>query len=177
MPLKLLRLLVLFLSNYLLCLVSGLLNHSLAPWQITLSLTGLAVVYPGLVLGHREGLTTVILAGLLHEATDGLYFGEQTLLFGLTYCFIYFWRNRIMRQETAVQVLIAILASLAIGALGTLLHLAQLPNPSVLWSRFAWETALSTLALVFLGPWFLALQARALDLLESPRFQRSGEER
>ncbi|HWA09630.1 MAG TPA: hypothetical protein VG838_09290 [Opitutaceae bacterium] len=158
------RALVIFLTLLLLWLILAQANHYLAPQHVWLFAGGLFVAFAALRLPHGAGLGAVALGGLLCDATAPVRFGTFTFLFVLAHAVIFNLRDRLPREETVVRVLVALIANLALFLLVSFAGIGDDPVPSAAWGRLFFDLVCSQVAIALIGPWFFALQGRALVL-------------
>lgn len=142
----------------------GQLNHSLSPLALTVTLPGLLIAYAALRLPLRTGLAAALLVGLWLDAATPAFFGRHALFLGLAFCFVYRVRWRLPRNEILVGVLTAVFINLALCIALALVFLGKLPEPASGGLRLLADLVLSQLVTGLIGPWFLALQQRALEL-------------
>jgi cell shape-determining protein MreD len=155
--------LVLFLSTLLLHLITGQVNHTLAAWQLHVFAGGLAVTFAGLHFPRGAGLIAVILAGLLADAASPLAFGTQATLFGAAFLAVQQVRDRVPTDLVWPRVGVALLANGGIFLGLTLLYTGNFPSVGRAWGRLTWDFLCSEALIALIGPWFLELQARALQ--------------
>ncbi len=148
------------------CLIAllGQANHELAPFALTLAAPGLLVVYTALRLPLARGLAVTGLTGLLLDAGVPVPFGSHALLLGLGFCALHGVRARLPREETLVGVVAALFINLGLFVVLAFARLGDLPDPGSAALRLLADLLVSQLATALLGPWFLALQSRALEL-------------
>jgi len=139
-------------------------NHYLAPRHLALWMGGLAITFPALRLGFREGLYTVLILGALQDALAPVAFGLHLLLFAAAHAVIFHLRNRFPREETVIGVLVALLANLGLFLAFSFGRVGDSPAPGAAWLRLLADLTFSQIALALIAPWFLALQARALEI-------------
>lgn len=164
MPRALRQVLVLLACTGGLVALVGQLNHALAPLALTLSVPGLLVAYAALRLPLRPGLAVACLTGLWIDAAAPVAFGRHALLLGLAFCVLHNLRTRLPREETLVAVVAALFVNLALFVVLALLDLGALPEPASGGLRLLADLFVSQLFTALIGPWFLALQTRALVL-------------
>lgn len=158
------RTLVLFLTLVLLWLAVTQLNHSLSARHIHVWIGGLFLVHGALALSLRSGLGAALLAGALWDATTPVAFGTHLLLFATAHVVLFHLRDRVPRDETVAQVVIALLANLALFLAFSFLQVSHLPQPAAVWPRIIFDLICSQVVIALVAPWFLALQDRALVL-------------
>jgi rod shape-determining protein MreD len=151
-----------FLTLLLLWAVLAQLNHSLAPWHITLFAAGLYVTQAALFLRLRPGLAAVFAAGLVCDANSPVGFGTHALLFACAYSVIHRLGDRLPHDEMLGRIAIALIVNFALFFLLTFLELR--PVPAAAWPRLAADLLISQVFLGLIAPWFFALQRQALVL-------------
>jgi len=162
----LLRLLFIFLSTFLLWALTAQLNHALAPWRLYVFVGALAVTLPALTFSLRTGLLASFLGGLVFDATAPIPFGTHALLFALVHAVVFNFRDRVPRDDTLSRVIIALFANLGLFLVFSFTQVARSPAPASLWPRLFADLACSQVLLALIAPWFLAVQARALALVD-----------
>lgn len=169
-----LRIPALFLCHLVLWTLITAFNHTLGAWQITFFGGGLFVTYAGLELEPREGLTACILAGFIFDAWSPVPFGQQALVFGLAYCMLHLWKQRLMWDELKVQSAVAATTNAAMYVVLAVIHFWGMAQWRFLVTRSLWELGLSTAVVVLVAPWAFALQDQTLELATPPKFRRHG---
>ena len=91
-------------------------------------------------------------------------FGTLTLLFVTAYTVIFNMRDRLPREETAVRVLVALISNLALFLVLSFVLVGDAPSPGSAWLRLFFDLLCSQIVIALIGPWFFALQDRALLL-------------
>lgn len=162
------QILVLLLCTGGLVTLLGQLNHGLSAFAVTLSAPGLLVAFAALRLSLKPGLLVALLTGLWLDAVSPVPFGQHALLLGLAFCMLHRVRARLPREEALVGVLAAIFINLALCIVLASARINDLPDPASGALRLLVDLVASQLATALLGPWFLALQARALQLAGAP---------
>ncbi len=155
------------------CLV-GQINHTLAPYGVSLFVGGLLVTFAALRLGLRNGLTATLLTGLAVDALEPVPFGTHLLLFAGIHVALYHLRTRFPREETILGVVTALLSNLALFLALSFVTLGGQPAATGAWMRLLCDLILSQLFIAAVAPWFFALQEHALafagiDLAEESR--------
>ncbi len=156
------RALVTSATLLLLWVLVAQINHYLAPLHVSLFPAGLYVTFAALHLPLRGGLGAVLLAGLLCDASVPATLGTQTLLFALACLAIQQIRDRLPREETLVQVLVASVANAGLFLAFSFTQWGRVSAPAAVWGRLFFDLLSSQAFVVSIGPWFFALQARAL---------------
>jgi rod shape-determining protein MreD len=161
--------LALILTLLLLQALLGQANHAITGFHVYLFCGGLFVAYGALMLRFGPGLAVSLVGGLLCDATAPVAFGTHAFLFAVAHVAIQSLRNRLPREETAMQVVVALAANLGIFAALTVIRLRHNPAPGQAWERLIADLGWSETALALVAPWFFAVQARALAFAgESP---------
>ncbi|QYM77492.1 hypothetical protein K0B96_09130 [Horticoccus luteus] len=161
------RVLVLFLSQVILRVLVGQVNHSLAAWHMHVFLGALFILLPTLTLPFGEGLALALLGGLLNDAVAPVAFGTHAFLFGAVHVLLFRIRDRVPRDQTLGLIVIVLLANLALFLVFSFIEVAGLPVAGALWPRLILDLVWSQLLLVAATPWFVALQERALVLVRA----------
>ncbi|HEY0944633.1 MAG TPA: hypothetical protein VGD81_05175 [Opitutaceae bacterium] len=156
--------LIVLLAGMLLWLLAAQANHYLARLGVQLWFGGLAITFSALRLSLREGLTATFLIGLAVDAVTPVAFGLHAILFALAHIVIYNARARFAREEAVIAVIVALLANLALFLAVSFTQIADSPSPAHTWLRLFVDLIVSQTALTFIGPWFFALQRRALEI-------------
>lgn len=151
-------------SSALLGLILGQVNHYLAPWQMHVWCGGLFVTFAGLRLGYQSGATVCFLAGLLLDAGSLLPFGTQAFLFLAGHAIVSALRARAPRDDTLVGIMIALITNLALFLALGLLRIGQAIQPADTWLRAFADLLISQLVIALIGPWYLAVQKRLLEI-------------
>lgn len=161
------RTLATFATLILLWTIVSQLNHSLASWRIYFWVGGLFVTHAAVVLPLRTGFGASLLSGLLLDSSAPVAFGTHTLLFAAAHVLIFNIRDRVPREETAVRVIIALFANLALYLVFSFVLVQRSPAPAAAWPRILTDLVCSQLFIALAAPWFFALQARALAFAET----------
>lgn len=158
------RAFVIFATLVLLWTIVSQLNHTLAPLHIYLWVGGLFIAYAALALPLRTGLGASLLGGLLCDATTAAPLGTHTLLFAAAHAVLFNLRDRVPRDETVARVVIVLLVNLALFLVFSFLQVSRLSAPAAVWPRIVFDLLCSQVLIALVTPWFLALQAGAVDL-------------
>jgi rod shape-determining protein MreD len=158
------RLLVTFLTLFLLWVIVALANQALAGAHLYLFAGGLFVAYAALSLPLRDGLAAVLLAGLLCDANTPVPFGLHTLLLAAAFTIVFNLRDHVPRDETVARVTIALLVNLGLFLVLSFALVGRGPVPGAVWPRLIFDLVCSQVFLALIAPWFFAFQARALVL-------------
>jgi len=153
-----------FLTLLVLWAVVSQTNHYLAVWHLHVFAGALYVTFAALRLKPRSGLIVAMLGGLLCDANTPVPFGTHTLLFTICHALIFKFRHRIPADQTASQVIIALIANAGLFfALSVVLAMGNFAMGTML-PRLLLDLLISQLFVGLISPWFFALQTRILDL-------------
>ena len=172
MPTTTLRRVALLLGPLLLLWAIGAeLNHHLATRQVWVFAGGLHVAFIALTQGFGPGLAAVLLSGLFCDAGAPVPFGTHALLFGLAHNVIFRMRARIPNDDAVAATLLALFANFGLflafaAARGT--------ADASRWPRLVSDLVASQVLVALATPWFTALQARLIDLVETALELRGG---
>jgi len=155
---------IVFLCGIILWALVSQVNHYLAPFNLSLFVAGLFVTFPALRLPYREGSWALVLLGLFLDTPAPVPFGLQASLFLLAQAILFNIRHRLAREETLVAIAVALLTNLGIFLALTLSLSTRGPVSRELGLTLVINLVASQLAIIFLGPWYIALQERALTL-------------
>lgn len=170
------RLTAIFLVQYLLWFIAGMLNHSLAAWQIYIYTGGLFVTYAALYAGPREGLIAVILNGFLFDAASPVPFGQHALLQAAAFTILHHMRARLAYGELLVQTAAVLIVNLVLFAAKCALQSGRMLPLSLVAERLFWDAFFSSLVLALLVPWTFALQDKVLAIVTPGGFNRPEED-
>jgi len=159
------RCLIPFAVSLLVWWLVAQVNDYLAPHAAYLFVGGLLVTFSALHLRLRPGLVATLLTGLAIDAMEpAAFFGLHLLLFAVVHVLLFHLRTRFPREETAVGVVTALFANLALFLAYSVVALGAQPAPGVAWLRLLADLCWSQLFIAAVAPWFFALQQRALEL-------------
>lgn len=156
--------LVALISGVLLWMLFAQVNHYLAPWQVHFWGGGLFVTFAALRFRLRDGLVVALLLGAMHDASAPVPFGLHALLFAVTFVVILVLRHRFPREEMLVAVAVALISNLALFLLISFTRMPLAPASATVWVRLFADLFFSQVFLILIGPWFLALQVRAMEI-------------
>lgn len=164
---------VVTLANLLLLWLAGLANHYLASawfpfrdhFTAYVYVGGLFTTFAALRLDPRNGWIATILTGLFADAQTPVPYGTSVVLFGLVYAALLYGRQRFPRDEPLFGTVVALFSNLFLFLALSFFLVGSNPSPARAWLRLFTDLVLSQLFLAAITPWFLALQARAFDLL------------
>lgn len=157
--------LILFASALLLGFFTGQVNHALAPYQLHVFAGGLAVTFAGLQFPHGRGLAAALLMGLLADATTPVPFGTHAVLYAAAFLLVQRVSDRVPTDLAWPRVGVALLANFGIFLILSLLRSRSFAAPGQAWGRLFWDLLCSQALIALIGPWFLELQARSLQLV------------
>lgn len=158
------RALVIAACGFALWLIVSQANHYLAPARLYIWVGGLFVTFAGLRLAPPEGFNGCFLVGLLIDANTPVPFGLHAFLFGIAQLVLVRLRHRLAGEVTIVAVIIALLANLALFLAMSFTRMGNLPDTAGAGLRLLMDLVISQCVLALLGPWFFALQIRALEI-------------
>ncbi len=161
--------LTIFLTLVLLWALVAQTNHELSGLRVYLFVGGLYVTYASLMLPWRAALTSILLGGLLCDATAPVAFGTHVILFSAAFAVLSHLRDRLPREDTIARVVVALLVNLALFLLFSFTQIGGSPPPAAAWPRLIADLIVSQIALALVAPWFFALQHRALLLSRAER--------
>lgn len=162
--LSLRRTLVMFGCAWILWQIIAQTNHALAPARLYVWVGGLFVAFAGLRLQAQEGFNACFLIGLLFDSQCPVPFGTHAFLFGIADLILVRLRHRFAATETLVAVTVALLTNLALLVVLSFVRLSEAPDGAATALRLFMDLLISQSVLALVGPWYFALQARALDL-------------
>ncbi len=154
---------VFFLTQFLLWVLVSQANHELSPWGISLFFGGLFVGFSALSFDRREALIGAFGSGFLHDVGTPLPFGTHALLFAAAVIFIQHIRHRLNRHEGLIAVMVILITNLGLFLAVSAVAVRTLPESVGLTTRVFSDLVASQIILAFAAPWFLALQAKALE--------------
>ncbi len=156
---------VLFATLYLLHALVAEANSLLSGLHLWIFAGGLYVTYAALFLPYSSGLVAVLLGGCLCDAMSPFAFGTEAALFAVAHAVVCNARERLQREETAVQVTIALLVNAALFLVLSLLRLRMMHGVAGAAARMLSDLVWSEAAVAVMAPWFFSLQAHTLVLL------------
>lgn len=160
------RWLIVLFANLLLWWLTGMANDYLATFSVHLYLGGLFVVYAALQVERRQGLIAILLTGLMFDAVEPVPFGTSMLLFGLVHATLLYGRQRLPRDGVIFGTIVALFSNLFLFIALSFLLVGANPRPGEAWLRLFVDLIASQLVIVLIAPWFLALQARTMELAQ-----------
>lgn len=168
------RWLIVTLANLLLWWLTGLANHYFAVFHlpligdasIYLYLGGLMVAYGSLRLDAAHGLTATILTAFMVDALEPVPFGTSLFLFTLVHVVVLYGRQRFPREGPIFALVVALIANLFLIIALSFLLIGANPRPGSAWLRILMDLLWSQGAIALVGPWFIALQDRAMEIAQ-----------
>jgi rod shape-determining protein MreD len=155
---------ILFLTLYVLRALVAEANSALSGLHVWLFAGGLFVAYSALAFPFRSGFTASVLGGLMCDSVSPVPFGTHAALFGTAHVIVYNLRERIQRDDTVVQVTVALLVNLALFLALSFGQHRHVPAGATVWPRLLSDLVWSEIAVAAAAPWFFALQAASLEL-------------
>ncbi|HVZ64797.1 MAG TPA: hypothetical protein VG936_09520 [Lacunisphaera sp.] len=159
------RWLIVTAANLLLWWLLGILNDRLADSAVHIYAGGLFVAYAALRLDRKHGTIAVVLTGLLLDAAEPVPFGTSVLLFGLIHATVLYGRQQFPREGAVFGLVVALLANLFLFIALSFLLIGANPRPGEAWLRVFVDLLVSQGCILLVGPWFFALQDRAMELV------------
>ena len=164
-----LRSLVIIASSLILWAMVAQVNHVLSSEHIYVFVGGLFVTYTALTFPLRSGMICSVVAGLLCDSAEPVSFGTFLVLFATAHAVIFNLRNRIPRDDTMANVLVGLFANLGIFLALCFIQMFHAPVLAGAWPRILVDLLISQICIAIVGPWFFALQAKSLALIERPQ--------
>ncbi len=161
------RLLVLPVTLVLLWAIVAELNHALSGLHVHVFAGALFVGFSALTQPLRAGLAVSLFGGLLGDANAPVSFGTHLLLFAAAHLIIFHLRDRVPREDNIATIIVALFANFALFLALSFVQIHRSPAPAAVWPRLIADLACSQVLLAFVTPWFFALQARALALVDT----------
>ncbi|MBA4137542.1 MAG: hypothetical protein C0518_09525 [Opitutus sp.] len=158
------RWLLVALANLLLLWLAGLLNHYLAPFAVHVYVMGMCVGYAALRLDYRHGFLATVVTGLAFDAMQPVPYGTHVVLLGLVHATLLYGRKRFPRDEPIFASVVALLANLFLFLALSFVVISANPRPGEAWLRLFVDLLASQLVVGLATPWFMALNARVLEL-------------
>ncbi len=158
------RWLLVWLANLLLLWLAGLANHTLAPFAVHLYLGGLLAGYAALRLDERHGFAATLLTGLSFDAMAPVPFGTHVVLLGLVHATLLYGRRRFPREEPIFATVVALLSNLFLFLALSVLLVGASPRPADAWMRLFADLICSQVVVAIVAPWFMAVNARLMEL-------------
>jgi rod shape-determining protein MreD len=154
----------LFLTLYVLRAIVAEANSALSGMHVWLFSGGLFVAYSALMMPFGQGFTVTFFAGLLCDSVTPVPFGTHAVLFAVAHAIVFNARERLQRDDTAVRVIVALLANLGLFLALTFVRIRVAHGGAGSWPRMLSDLAWSEIMIVAVAPWFFALQLRTLEL-------------
>lgn len=158
-----LRALTLSLTLLLLWAIVAELNHALAPWRVYVFAGSLFVMFAALTQPLRSGLLATCIGGFICDANAPVTFGVHLLLFAAAHATLHHLRDRVPRDDTVAAIVVALLTNLVLFLVFSFTQIHDSPAPSAIGARLLVDLIVSQVFVALVTPWFLALQAHALE--------------
>lgn len=161
------RWLILIIGNCILLFLMQLINDTLATVTIYLCPYALFIFAPSILVPYTTGLPSVFVIGLFLDAASALPPGTTALILVIVYTACSWFHQKFKTYSSWHNVLILQCTNAIIFA-----FLGVFINPSNYVSGYYWASifinlCFSQLALLFIAPWFLALQCSLFNLFRS----------
>lgn len=157
-----LRWVLVLLANLLLILLAAEVNHYLALASLHVYLGGLLLTFGMLRLQLRQGFFANGITALVLDALNPIPFGQTFLLILICHTVIFSVRGHFARETVRSGLLVAASVNLVLMIAFGIFASSEIPRPGIFWSRIAVDSALSTVVLLAVAPWFLSLQKTTL---------------
>lgn len=159
--------LILIIGNCVLIFLMQLINNALSPHTLHFCPFALFIFTPLIVLPWTAGLISIITTGLILDSSTMLLPGTTTIILVVVYTMCFWFRAQFKTYSAYHNILILQSANAIILA-----FLSVFINPSNHTSFHYWISILfnlifSQILLLFIAPWFLALQNSLLSLFHS----------
>jgi rod shape-determining protein MreD len=171
------RTLVLLASLVLLWALVAELNHGLSSLHVYVFVGGLYVGFSALTQPLRPGLSASLIAGLICDATTPVLFGTHALLFSAAHLVVFRVRDRVPREDNIASTLLVLFTNFALFLAFSFTQVHAAPLPGAYWSRLLADLVCSQIFIALVTPWYFALQARALALVEAVAALRAQQAR
>lgn len=168
------RWIIVTLANLLLWWLTGLANHYFAvmhlpllgDFSVYLYVGGLLVAYGALRLDPKHGLLSTVLTALFVDAAEPVPFGTSLFLFTLLHLTVLYGRQRFPREGAIFATVVALLGNLFLVIALSFMLVGANPRPGSAWLRLFMDLIISQGVITLITPWFIALQDRAMELVE-----------
>lgn len=151
-----------FIGNCIFIIVIQLMNDSLASMALNLYPYALCIFTPLLLVSYTTGLISIFITGLILDATTILPLGTTSVLFAIVYTAYSYFGQRFKTYKVWHSVLILLSANAIIFTfLGFFLDSNNYFN-LYFWGSNLLNLFFSQILLLFITPWFLALQSRLM---------------
>jgi rod shape-determining protein MreD len=168
------RTLLLFIPLLLLWAMIVEVNHALSGLHVYVFAGGLFVGFAALHQPLRPGLAATLLAALVCDATTPVPFGTHALLFGLAHGVVFRIRDRVPRHDAIASTLLALFTNFGLFLALSFTQFHSAGPPALIFPRLLADLVCSQIFVALVTPWFFALQARTIDLVETAVALRSG---
>ncbi len=152
------------LANLLLIWLVGLGNHYLSPFAVHLYVGGIFAVYAALRLDFLHGFAATLLTGLAFDAMEPVRFGTHLVLLGIIHATLLYGRHRFPRDEPIFATVVALFSNLFLFLVLSFLLVGENPRPADAWLRLFVDLIASQIVIAVVMPWFVAINARLLEL-------------
>lgn len=158
------RALTLSFTLLLLWAVVAEVNHFLSDARVYLFAGALFVVFAALTQPLRSGIFASCIGGLICDANAPVTFGLHLLLFAVAHATLFHLRDRVPRDDNIAAIIVALLTNLALFLVFSFSQLHHSPVAAAVGSRLLIDLVCSQLFVALITPWFLALQARSIEI-------------
>jgi rod shape-determining protein MreD len=100
------------------------------------------------------------------DSVEPVPFGTSVVLFGLVHATLLYGRQRLPREGAIFGTIVALFANLFLFIALSFLLIGANPRPGEAWLRLFVDLLASQVVILVIAPWFLALQARTMELAQ-----------
>lgn len=152
------------LGNFILLLLTQIVNNSLTPYQVVLNISVLFLIFPATTLPFTSGLLCTSITGLVVDASGSFLEGAHLILYGMMYTALYWARDQYKRISISQKMMIIQIANLVL-----IISLATYMGREILTSYTYWinvsiNLIVSGVILSLVSVWFLRLQSSLLAI-------------
>lgn len=163
------RSLVIIATSLILWAMIAQVNHYLSAVHIYVFVGGLFVTYAAINFPLGIGLTASVVSGIFCDAAEPVTFGTFVILYSAAHTVIFNIRNRLPRDDTMTQVIVALFANLGVYLSLCFIQIIHAPGLAGAWPRILADLIISQICLAIISPWFFAMQSKALTFVaEAP---------
>ena len=153
-----------FAANLLLMTIGREVNHYLAPFSVSVMITGLMLPVAALRLTSGPSLFALVLTGLAVDAFTPTAFGATSVILATGLLALRTFRQRIVHDSFSTHLAVGLVANLIFFVVQPFLvrGVPAYETPTIM--RILVDLVLSQALVAALAWWFFALQERALVL-------------
>lgn len=155
---------ILVIGNFLLIFLIQMINDALAPYSVHLYPFALFIFTPLLLLPFTTGLISVVVTGLILDASATLSPGTITIILAVVYTACTWFRRQFKTYSGWHNMLILQSANAVVIAFLTVFINSNIHTSLYFWISVLSNLILSQILLLFIASWFLNLQNSLLNL-------------